>query len=68
MTGPTGGQVRPPGSADDDLIPVRLSDGTAWLPARDGTPLELGDRDEDGNPSPAEEMFGADALRRMNER
>ncbi len=68
MTDNTGGEIRPPTSPDDDLIPVRLSGGTAWFPARDGTPLELGERDEDGNPSPAEEAFGADVLRRMNER
>lgn len=68
MTDTAGGYIRPPGSSDDDLIHVRLSDGTAWLPARDGTPLELGERDEDGHLSPAEEMFGADVLRRMNER
>ncbi len=57
-----------PTSLDDDLIPVRLSDGTAWFPGRDGTPLELGERDEGGNASPAEEAFGTDMLRRMNER
>lgn len=55
-------------SDNEDPIPVRLSGGTAWFPARDGTPLELGERDEDGNLSPTEEAFGADVLRRMNER
>ncbi len=68
MNDNTGGQVRPPSSADDDQISVRLSGGTAWFPASDGTPLELGERDEDGRLSPTEEAFGAEMLRRMNER
>jgi hypothetical protein len=53
-------------AAVDDLIPVHLSDGTAWFPGSDGEPVELGDVDSEGRPSPAEEMFGADALRSLN--
>lgn len=53
--------------AEADLIPVRLSEGAAWFPGRDGEPVELGDVDSEGRPSPAEEMFGADMLRRLNE-
>lgn len=52
----------------DDLIPVRLSDGGCWLPSTDGTEMvKVGNVDSHGGPSPAEEAFGADFFRRLNE-
>lgn len=64
----TGGHITPLGDPGDDRIPVFLAPGCAFLPGRDGDLVELGHTDTDGNPSAAEEYFGADLLRRLNDR
>lgn len=64
----SGGEIRPAGDPDDDRIPAFLSGGCGYLPGRTGGGVEVGDVDGNGGPSPAEEHFGAEGLRRLNER
>lgn len=64
----TGGEVHPAGDPSDDRIPAFLSGGCGYLPGRTGGLVKVGEVDENGSPSPAEEYFGAELLRRINER
>lgn len=62
----SGGLIRPAGDPGDDRIPAFLSGGFGYLPGHTGGMVEVGDVDENGDPP--EEYFGADVLRRINER
>lgn len=64
----TGGYISEPGSDRSDLIPAFLSPGGCFFPAESGGMVELGDVDSEGKPSPTEEHYGAEFLRRLNER